>query len=167
MAVFPSIILEMSPSSSLRAVSGNLNMLIGFRFLQGVARSTPIAIGGGTIADLFVQKQRGGLFIYVWAIQYHIFWFVPIFGTTFVGLGLIATFVSDPLSLIVIPHPVLAYHSRVPTQSYFVAALTLYASSAIAACTVLRSLLGALLPLAGPFMYAALGCGWEIAFWAS
>jgi hypothetical protein len=37
-----------------------------------------------------------GLFIYGWTAQYHVFWFVPIFGTSFVGMGLIATFVSGP-----------------------------------------------------------------------
>ena len=47
-----------------------------------------------------------------------------------------------------------------PIQSYLVDAFTVYASSAIAACTILRSLLGALLPLAGPSMYASLGYGW-------
>lgn len=35
-----------------------------------------------------------GLFIYGWTAQYHVFWFVPIFGTSLVGIGLIATFVS-------------------------------------------------------------------------
>jgi len=37
-----------------------------------------------------------GLFIYGWTAQYHVFWFVPIFGTAFVGIGLIATFVRSP-----------------------------------------------------------------------
>lgn len=41
------------------AVSSNLNMLIGFRFLEGMAGSAPITIGGGTIADLFIQEERG------------------------------------------------------------------------------------------------------------
>lgn len=36
----------------------------------------------------------------------------------------------------------------------------MYAASAIAANTELRSLVGALLPLAGPPMYDALGLGW-------
>lgn len=35
-----------------------------------------------------------------------------------------------------------------------------YASSATAAGTIVRSVLGALLPLAGPSMYAKLGLGW-------
>ena len=41
------------------AVASNLNMLIGFRFLEGVAGSAAISLGGGTVADLFVQEQRG------------------------------------------------------------------------------------------------------------
>jgi hypothetical protein len=47
-----------------------------------------------------------------------------------------------------------------PTLNYLVDAYTQYAASATAANTVLRSVLGALLPLAGPKMYAALGLGW-------
>ena len=35
-----------------------------------------------------------GLFIYGWTADKHIFWFVPIFGTSLVGIGLLATFVS-------------------------------------------------------------------------
>ena len=57
-----------------------------------------------------------------------------------VGLGLLATFM--------------------PIQTYLVDAFTTYAASALAANTVLRSLVGALLPLAGQKMYATLGLGW-------
>lgn len=39
-------------------------------------------------------------------------------------------------------------------------AFTNYAASVVAASTVVRSLLGALLPLAGDSMYNALGVGW-------
>jgi hypothetical protein len=45
-------------------------------------------------------------------------------------------------------------------MTYLIDAYTIYSASAIAANTVLRSLLGALLPLAGPSMYDALGLGW-------
>lgn len=45
-------------------------------------------------------------------------------------------------------------------MTYLIDAYTIYAASVIAANTVLRSLLGALLPLAGPSMYKALGLGW-------
>ena len=47
-----------------------------------------------------------------------------------------------------------------PVGTYLVDAFTIYAASAMAANTVLRSLMGAFLPLAGPRMYAALGLGW-------
>jgi hypothetical protein len=45
-------------------------------------------------------------------------------------------------------------------QTYLVDAFVRYAASAIAAMTVLRSLLGGLLPLAGLQMYDKLGLGW-------
>ena len=47
-----------------------------------------------------------------------------------------------------------------PISTYLVDAFTTYAASALAANTVLRSLVGALLPLAGQKMYATLGDGW-------
>lgn len=81
-----------------------------------------------------------GLFIYGWTAEKHVFWFVPILGTGFVGFGILATFM--------------------PIQTYLVDAFTLYAASVLAALTVLRSLLGALLPMAGPSLYATLGLGW-------
>jgi hypothetical protein len=43
---------------------------------------------------------------------------------------------------------------------YLIDAYTTYAASAVAANTVLRSLVGGLLPLAGLSMYDALGLGW-------
>lgn len=45
-------------------------------------------------------------------------------------------------------------------STYLVDAYTVYAASALAANTVLRSLVGALLPLAGNKMYQTLGLGW-------
>ena len=47
-----------------------------------------------------------------------------------------------------------------PSLSYLVDTYTVYAASANAAAVVSRSLLGALLPLAGNAMYDALGIGW-------
>ena len=40
-------------------VSSSLNMLIGFRFLQGIAGSGALSLGGATVAWLFEQKSRG------------------------------------------------------------------------------------------------------------
>lgn len=47
-----------------------------------------------------------------------------------------------------------------PGSTFLVDAYTVHAASATAAATVSRSLLGALLPLAGNSMYDALGVGW-------
>ena len=47
-----------------------------------------------------------------------------------------------------------------PVSTYLVDAFALHAASALAASTILRSLLGALLPLAGRRMYQTLGLGW-------
>ena len=81
-----------------------------------------------------------GLFIYGWSAQYQVQWIVPIIGTFFLGLGMITIFM--------------------PMGTYFVDAFTKYAASAMAANTVLRSIGGALLPLAGRKMYNTLGLGW-------
>lgn len=45
-------------------------------------------------------------------------------------------------------------------QVYLVDAFTLYSASALAAATILRSLFGAFLPLAGAPLYDKLGLGW-------
>jgi multidrug resistance protein len=49
------------------AVSSNLGMLIAFRFLDGCAGSTPLVLGGGSIADLITQEKRGGVMA-IWAM---------------------------------------------------------------------------------------------------
>lgn len=64
---------------------------------------------------------------------------MPILGTRLVGFGNMAVFVC--------------------IVSYLVDSFTIYAASALAANTVVRSIIGALLPLAGQSMYAALGLG--------
>lgn len=81
-----------------------------------------------------------GLFVYGWTADKHVHWIVPVIGTGCVGLGLLATFF--------------------PITLYLIDAFTLHAASATAAATILRSLLGALLPLAGRSMYQTLGLGW-------
>jgi hypothetical protein len=47
-----------------------------------------------------------------------------------------------------------------PAQIYLVDAYGPYAASALATNTLLRSLFGTFLPLAGPKMYETLGLGW-------
>lgn len=50
--------------------------------------------------------------------------------------------------------------AQIPNQVYLIDAYETYAASAIAANSVVRSLGGAFLPLAGIPMYRALGLGW-------
>ncbi|KAJ5752563.1 hypothetical protein N7520_009480 [Penicillium odoratum] len=88
-------------------------------------------------ASLFVPVA---LFMYGWTAYYKVAWIAPIIGTSFLGVGMILAFMT--------------------VGTYLVDAFTIYAASAMAANTVLRSLAGALLPLAGPAMYQTLGLGW-------
>ncbi|KAH7083995.1 major facilitator superfamily domain-containing protein [Paraphoma chrysanthemicola] len=81
-----------------------------------------------------------GLFWYGWSADAQTHWIVPILGTAFIGVGMILTYM--------------------PSTMYLVDAFTVHAASVTAASTILRCLLGALLPLAGPSMYDALGLGW-------
>lgn len=81
-----------------------------------------------------------GLFWYGWSAQAHLHWIMPIVGTAWVGLGTLAIFM--------------------PVQTYLIDAFELHAASASAANTILRSLLGAFLPLAGPALFSRLGQGW-------
>ncbi|KAJ5188103.1 Major facilitator superfamily domain general substrate transporter [Penicillium cf. griseofulvum] len=81
-----------------------------------------------------------GLFWYGWSAQMHAHWIMPIIGLGWVGCGMIATLL--------------------PIQAYLIDAFGEYAASAVAANTVVRSIVGAFLPLAGPSMYATLGLGW-------
>ncbi|KAG9665996.1 MFS general substrate transporter, partial [Aureobasidium melanogenum] len=81
-----------------------------------------------------------GLFIYGWTAQKHVQWAVPMLGTLFFGIGMMSCMIC--------------------IQTYLVDGFTVYAASAIAANTLLRSIVGGLLPLAGLDMYNTLGLGW-------
>ncbi|KAL5353019.1 hypothetical protein ACLOAV_001048 [Pseudogymnoascus australis] len=81
-----------------------------------------------------------GLFIYGWTAQYKVHYIVPIFGTLLIGIGNLGVFMC--------------------IQMYMVDAFTIFAASALAANTVIRCILGAVLPLAGQDMYKTLGLGW-------
>ncbi|EXJ78950.1 hypothetical protein A1O3_08450 [Capronia epimyces CBS 606.96] len=178
MLVFSPIVLTLS--IYMAVVYGYLYLLFttitlvfeeGYGFSQGVVGLSYLGIGVGSVMGLFlfgavsdktVKKLSAtggmkpeyrlpplipgslmipiGLFWYGWSAKAHIHWIMPIIGTSFVGFGVLATFM--------------------PIQTYLVDAFHRHAASAIAANTVLRSLAGAFLPLAGPKMYAALGLGW-------
>lgn len=81
-----------------------------------------------------------GLFMYGWTAEYHVHWIAPIIGMALVGIGNVIIFMSIIL--------------------YLVDAFTVYSASALAANTIIRSLGGAFLPLAGLSLFARLGVGW-------
>ncbi|KAJ5297871.1 hypothetical protein N7508_008120 [Penicillium antarcticum] len=79
-------------------------------------------------------------FWYGWTAEKHVFWIVPIIGMLPFGLGMMGVYM--------------------PIQTYVIDCYPAYAASANATLTATRSLVGALLPLAGPKMFDALGLGW-------
>ncbi|KAH8671539.1 major facilitator superfamily domain-containing protein [Xylariales sp. PMI_506] len=81
-----------------------------------------------------------GLFLYGWTIYKAVHWIVPMIGVLIFTAGLMGIMMS--------------------VQNYLLDTYPAYAASVTAAITVLRSVLGALLPLAGLDMYEALGLGW-------
>ncbi|KAI1910027.1 hypothetical protein LOZ53_000189 [Ophidiomyces ophidiicola] len=81
-----------------------------------------------------------GLFWYGWTAEHGAHYILPIIGTFFFGVGMIITFMS--------------------ISTYLVDAYTLHSASAMAANTLFRSAVGAVLPLAGIRMYSTLGLGW-------
>lgn len=81
-----------------------------------------------------------GLFIYGWTANYRVHFIVPIMATALIGLGNMTTMMC--------------------ISTYLIDSFTVYAASAMAANTVIRSVMGAVLPLAGQRMYNTLGLGW-------
>lgn len=80
------------------------------------------------------------LFWYGWSTHYVTHWSSAILSLMPYGFGIMGLFLS--------------------ITTYLVDSYPMYAASAIAANIILRSTVGALLPLAGPPMYSALGLGW-------
>ena len=79
-------------------------------------------------------------FWYGWAADKAVHWIVPVIGLIPFGLGVVGIWL--------------------PIQAYLIDAYQMYAASALAAFSVMRSVVAAFLPLAGPKMFASLGVGW-------
>ncbi|KAL4868440.1 hypothetical protein BDV12DRAFT_103220 [Aspergillus spectabilis] len=79
-------------------------------------------------------------FWYGWTTDKEVHWIVPIIGLAPFGVGMMGIYM--------------------PIQIYTIDCYPAYAASANAALTALRSLFGALIPLAGPKMFETLGLGW-------
>ncbi|KAL2811963.1 major facilitator superfamily domain-containing protein [Aspergillus granulosus] len=79
-------------------------------------------------------------FWYGWTADKQVHWIVPIIGMVPFGLAMMGVWM--------------------PIQIYTIDCYPAYAASANAALTASRSMVGALLPLAGPKMFETLGLGW-------
>lgn len=90
-----------------------------------------------------------GLLIYGWSAQTHSHWIIPNIGIGIYALGLIMSYQC--------------------IQAYVLDCYAVYAASAMGALTILRSLLGFVLPILAPLIYRTLGYGWGsslLALWA-
>ncbi|KAK6077709.1 transporter [Seiridium cupressi] len=139
-------------TSGLAFLPAGLGMMIG-------------VVGFGYLSDAMVQRNKAagiahkpevrlapaltipsglalpvGLFIYGWTTDKGVHWIVPMVGVVIFTAGLMGVMMS--------------------VQNYLLDTYPRYAASVTAALTVLRSLLGALLPLGGLQMYDTLGLGW-------
>ncbi|VUC20114.1 unnamed protein product [Clonostachys rosea] len=96
-----------------------------------------------------------GLFIYGWTAYYKVHWIAPIIGTAVMGAGNLMIFMASFT-------PKLAFINQKLTsfQMYLVDTFAQYSASALASNSVVRSILGAVLPLAAFPMYDKLGLGW-------
>lgn len=79
-------------------------------------------------------------FWYGWTTDKDVCWIVPIIGMVPFGFGLMGLYL--------------------PIQTYIIDSYPTHAASGSAALVASRSLLGALLPLAGPRLFTTLGLGW-------
>lgn len=79
-------------------------------------------------------------FWYGWSADKQVHWIVPVLGLVPFSTGLVGIWL--------------------PIQAYLVDAYAQYAASVLAAFSVMRSVVAAFLPLAGPQMYDSLGVGW-------
>ncbi|CAG8073785.1 unnamed protein product [Penicillium olsonii] len=138
-------------------LSGLAYLGIGFGFMAGLAF---IALTSDRVVVRLTKQNNGqfepemrlpmmiffsciipiSFFWYGWTADKHVFWIVPIIGMFPFGLGMMGVYM--------------------PIQTYVIDCYPAYAASANATLTATRSLVGALLPLAGPKMFDALGLGW-------
>ncbi|RSL49539.1 hypothetical protein CEP54_012399 [Fusarium duplospermum] len=138
--------------AGLSFIAGGVGNLLGLMFvgylsdkLIRVGQSEGKAVEPEQRLDLRLTVPTAltlpiGLIMYGWTAEKQLHWIVPMIGTSIMGFGMIGIFMIS--------------------QTYLVDAFTRHAASVTAANAILRSLLGALLPLCGLKLYDALGLGW-------
>ncbi|KAF4980541.1 hypothetical protein FZEAL_3476 [Fusarium zealandicum] len=136
----------------LAYIPTGVGMLLGtmlFGVLTDIIIKKKIAQNGKTVPEdripVWLTLPNGilivaSLFCYGWSAENHVHWIVPMMGIAFFCFGLLGIIMC--------------------LQIYLMDAYISYAASVVAAVTVLRSLVGAMLPLAGLSMYNNLGLGW-------
>jgi predicted MFS family arabinose efflux permease len=144
-----------------------------YRFTASQTGLVYLAIGLGNVlgwlfitlfSDKYVirlSKANGGVFEPEMRLKISIYFgvFLPItlfwYGwSSYYGVHVACTIIS------LIPWGFGIMGLFLPITTYLVDSYPMYAASAIAANVILRSVVGALLPLAGPPMYKSLGLGW-------
>ncbi|KAI9775680.1 MAG: hypothetical protein M1839_000947 [Geoglossum umbratile] len=88
-----------------------------------------------------VPVAPAGIITYGWTAQEKVHWIAPIIGTVIFGVGSVIALVA--------------------IQTYLVDAFPEHAASALAANSLLRSIAGGLIPLAGLTLNKSLGLGWS------
>ncbi|KAH7129714.1 major facilitator superfamily domain-containing protein [Dactylonectria estremocensis] len=138
--------------AGLSFISGSLNNLLGFLFVgylsdkilkETKAQGKPVEPEQRLDLNLTIPTALClplGLIMYGWTTKKHLHWIVIMIGTAVIGFGMIGIFMIS--------------------QTYLVDSFTIYAASVTAANAVLRSLLGALLPLCGLRLYESIGLDW-------
>lgn len=96
----------------------------------------PLAIFPGSVLI------PAGLISFAWLVEYRVHWAACITATFFYGIG-----------QVVIINTV---------QNYYIDSFSQYAASAIAGGSVLRSLIGGIMPLFSPMLFEKLGYGWGV-----
>lgn len=141
-----------SVGAGLSFIAGGVGNLIGLFYVGGLSdrlvkrrKALGLEYHPEQRLHLLISVPAGltlslGLLMYGWTADRRVHWIAPMVGTGIMGFGMIAIFMS--------------------VQTYLVDVYTPYAASVTAANAVLRSLLGALLPLCGLQLYDALGLGW-------
>ncbi|KAM5347291.1 hypothetical protein ACJ41O_010296 [Fusarium nematophilum] len=128
---------------------GMLSGTILFGVLADVIIKKKLAENGKTVPEdrlpIWLTLPNGilivvSLFWYGWATESNTHWIVPMIGVALFCFGLMGIMMC--------------------LQIYLIDAYISYAASVVAAVTVLRSIAGAMLPLAGLSMYNSLGLGW-------
>ncbi|KAI4927898.1 hypothetical protein J4E85_006411 [Alternaria conjuncta] len=141
---------------------------LGLAYLGTAVGNLIGMLGGAAISDSLVKRKalKGdtrpenrllpmifwwplvgiGLFIYAWTAQYGVHWIAPLIGTAVFGAGSMSAIFF--------------------TGTYILDAYPLHSASGMAACSVMRSLVGGLAPLFSHKMYQKLDVGWSFSLLA-